>query len=48
MFLHYALHKLHKLPHEILNLPHREKMYVYGSIIVKAEDDKKEQDRVRR
>jgi hypothetical protein len=39
---HFALQKLHMFPHEILNLPDREKAFVYASIQVRIEQEKKE------
>lgn len=38
---HYCLHKLHKWPHEFLQLPRTERAFVIGSIEVKLEDDQK-------
>ncbi|WDV47454.1 hypothetical protein PV797_07185 [Clostridiaceae bacterium M8S5] len=39
---HYALHKLHKLPSEIMDLPDRERAFIIASIRQKVEDDRKE------
>ncbi|CAH1202982.1 hypothetical protein PAECIP111891_02187 [Paenibacillus allorhizoplanae] len=32
VLLHYALHRLRKLPHEILELPLSERAFIYASI----------------
>lgn len=39
---YYCLHKLHKWPHEFLDLDRYEKAFVIGAVEVKLEHDKKE------
>ncbi len=39
---HYALHKFHKFPHELLNLDENERAFVMASISVKLKKDKEE------
>lgn len=39
---YYCLHKLHKWPHEFLELDIQERAYVVASIEKKIESDKKE------
>lgn len=39
---YYCLHKLHKWPHEYLDLDIQEQAYVVASIQMKLERDKKE------
>ena len=46
--LHYCLHKLHKLPHEIIHLPAEEQAFLMVSIAEKLKSDKKEIDKQRR
>ena len=48
MYAHYCLQKLHKFPHEFLDLPFREKAFVIGSINHRIEDEKKEQDKIKK
>lgn len=42
MYAHYCLQKLHKFPHEFLNLDYKEKAFVIASIQMRVEDEKKE------
>ncbi|WP_156456512.1 hypothetical protein [Abyssisolibacter fermentans] len=44
---HYALHKLHKYPSEILGLPDKERAFIIASIKQKIEDDKRERDKIK-
>ena len=44
---HYALQKLRILPGTFVNLPVREKAFVYASTLVKIEEEKKEQSRIK-
>lgn len=44
---HYCLHKLHKLPHEIFDLPPWEQAIVLGSIGAKIEEDKERDRKIR-
>lgn len=44
---YYCLHKLHKWPHEFLNLDRYEKAYVIAAVQMKLEKDKKEARRLR-
>jgi hypothetical protein len=39
---HFALHKLRKFPHEILELPERERAFVYASMMIRNDNEKKE------
>ncbi len=39
---HYALHKFHKFPHELLNLDENERAFIMASISVKLKKDKEE------
>lgn len=39
---YYCLHKLHKWPHEFLNLDRYEKAFVIAAVDMKLEHDKKE------
>ena len=44
---HFALQKLRKFPHEILDLPEREKAFVYASIQLRIEDEKKQAAKIK-
>ncbi len=48
MLCHYALHKLHRFPHEILALPDRERAFVWASISEKVKADKEAEKRAKR
>lgn len=39
---YYCLHKLHKWPHEFLNLDRYERAFVMAAVQLKLENDKKE------
>lgn len=45
---YYCLHKLHKWPHEFLNLDRYEKAFVIAAVGMKLEHDKKEAQKVKR
>lgn len=42
VYAHYCLQKLHKFPHEFLNLDFKEKAFVIASINKRIDDEKKE------
>ena len=42
---YYCLHKLHKWPHEFLDLEVQERAYVVAAVQMKLEKDKKEAQR---
>lgn len=44
---YYCLHKLHMRPSEFVSIPEREKAFIIAAIEIKAENDKKEKDRIR-
>ncbi|WP_198543860.1 hypothetical protein [Petroclostridium xylanilyticum] len=44
---HYALQKLHMLPHVFISLPQREQAFIYASTLVKIEEEKKEANKIR-
>lgn len=44
---YYCLHKLHKWPHEFLELSRYEKAYVIAAINIKLEHDKKESQKAK-
>ena len=39
--MHCALNRLHKLPHEILDCPREERAFIFGSVELKAEAERK-------
>lgn len=45
---HFALQKLHILPSTLANMSEREKAFVYGSIQVRVEQEKKEAQKAKR
>lgn len=45
---YYCLHKLHKWPHEYLALSEEEQAYVVAAVEIKAENDKKNQEKARK
>ena len=45
---YYCLHKLHKWPHEFLELSRYEKAYVLAAVKLKIENEKKEAKKVQR
>ena len=45
---HYALQKLHILPSQLLNMDIQEKAFVFASIKLRIEAEKKEQDRLKK
>lgn len=44
---YYCLHKLHKWPHEFLELDRQEQVYVAAAIEMKLENDRKEARKAR-
>jgi hypothetical protein len=42
---HYALQKLHMLPSVFTSLSVRERAFIYGSTLVKIEEEKREADK---
>ena len=44
---HFCLQKLHKFPHEFLELPLKEKAYIIASIQIRIEDEKNEAKRIK-
>jgi hypothetical protein len=44
---HYALQKLHMLPSVFTSLSVRERAFIYGSTLVKIEEEKKEANKVK-
>ena len=42
MYAHYALHRLKILPGQLLALPRRERAFIYASIDLQIEKEKKE------
>lgn len=44
---YYCLHKLHKWPHEFLELPRREQIFVITAVRMKVEKDQKEAKRMK-
>lgn len=38
--MYYCLHKLHKLPHEILCLPDEELAFIFAAVSIKMKRDK--------
>lgn len=45
---HFALHKLHILPSELDAMSRREKAFIFASIKLKIEDEKREAARLKR
>lgn len=45
---YYCLHKLHKWPHEYLELSEEERAYVVAAVEIKTKNDKKAQDKARK
>lgn len=45
---YYCLHKLHKWPHEYLDLDIDEQAYVIAAVNIKLEKDKKEAQRLKK
>lgn len=45
---YYCLHKLHKWPHEFLELPRNERAVVIAAVQMKLKNDRKEAARARR
>lgn len=45
---YYCLHKLHKWPHEYLELEVQEQAYVVAAVEMKLENDKKEAKKAKR
>nr|DAJ03037.1 MAG TPA: hypothetical protein [Caudoviricetes sp.] len=39
---YYCLHKLHRWPHEFLNLERRERAFIIAAVQLKLENDKRE------
>jgi hypothetical protein len=44
---YYCLHKIHKWPHEFLNLDRYERAFVIAAVQLKLEHDKKEADKAK-
>jgi hypothetical protein len=44
---YYCLHKIHKWPHEFLNLDRYERAFVIAAVKLKLEHDKKEADKAK-
>ncbi|WP_374713104.1 hypothetical protein [Symbiobacterium terraclitae] len=47
-YAHYALHKLHLLPSQLLAIPRRERAFVYASISLQVEEEKRRTEEARR
>jgi len=45
---YYCLHKLHKWPHEFLDLEVQERAYVVAAVEMKLEKDRNEMNKVRK
>lgn len=45
---HYCLQKLHRFPHEFLDLPFKERAFVIASIQKRAEDEKEEEAKLKK
>lgn len=45
---YYCLHKLHRWPHEFLDLDVQERAYVVAAVGIKLEKDKKESQRLKK
>lgn len=45
---YYCLHKLHILPHQLMELPENELAFVCAAVAIKVKRDKKEADKLRR
>lgn len=45
---YYCLHKLHKWPHEFLELSRYERAFVIAAVRIKLDNEKKEAKRVKR
>ena len=48
VFAHYCLQKLHRFPHEFLNLDFKEKAFVIASIQLRVDDEKKEAAKIKK
>ena len=44
----FCLQKLHKFPHEFLNLPFKEKAFVIASVQIRAENEKEEANKIKK
>lgn len=47
MLAHFALQKLHILPSVLEALPEKELAFVYGSILQRVDDEKREADKLK-
>ena len=45
---YYCLHKLHKWPHELLDLEIQERAYVVAAVQMKLEKDKREAQKMKK
>jgi hypothetical protein len=45
---HYALHQLHILPSELSKMTERERAFIFGSILVKVEQEKREKAKIKK
>jgi hypothetical protein len=45
---HFALQRLHILPHVIQGLPRTERAFVYASCVLRAEAEDKETERIKK
>lgn len=45
---YYCLHKLHKWPHELLELPENERAFVFAAVGLKLKAEKEEADKAKR
>lgn len=48
MLAHFALQKLHIFPSVLEALPEKELAFVYGSILQRMNDEKREADKIKR
>lgn len=48
VYAHFCLQKLHKFPHEFLNLPFKEKAFVIASVQIRAENEKEEANKIKK
>ena len=44
---HFALQKLHILPSELVEMSDRERAFIYASIQLRIEDEKRETDKIK-
>ena len=48
MYAHYCLQKLHRFPHEFIELPFKEKAFVIASIDIRIENEKEQQGKLKK